>query len=61
MAFIDDLTVYAWNWMLFRKSFEALVACYIWSGYGLIFDDDDGQMMIWCWGIHDHATIPNYE
>lgn len=53
MGFIDDLTVYVWNHLVFIKALAASYGCYTFGGWGLFWDDDDGAMMLYCmelWG-----------
>ena len=60
MGFLEDLTWYVWNWAMYIKSMEALVLCYYAGTIGLVFDDDDGDMQKWCWGLYDNKTMVNF-
>ena len=44
MGFIEDLTVYCWNWTVWIHIMLAEIGCWVAGGWGLFFDDDDGLM-----------------
>lgn len=48
MGFLEDLTVYVWSWLVYQKQVGAISGCFMYGGWGLLFDDDDGAMMLWC-------------
>ena len=53
MGFWEDLTIYIWNWAVWKHVETAAYTCWVASGWGLIIDDDDGLMMKNClnlWG-----------
>ena len=44
MGFLEGLTNYWWNWMLWFRSYENIATCFALSGYGLFFDNDNGYL-----------------
>jgi hypothetical protein len=51
MGFIEDLTIYVWNWFVYLKQCGVILGCFMAGGLGLVFDDDDGAMMMWCYNL----------
>ena len=45
MGFIEDLTTYYWNWFVYGTALFATYGCWVIGGWGLLWDDDDGQMI----------------
>ena len=62
MGFIEDLTIYVWNWLVYFKQVLATVGCFYVGGWGLFWDDDDGAMMLWCYQLYGggKVTYPAY-
>ena len=48
MGFVEDLTVYWWNWMVYDYITGYVTLCWWFGGWGLTFDDDDGEWMMQC-------------
>ena len=57
MGFLEDITTYVWNWVVYTKHAAALVGCFNVGGWGLLFDDDDGAMMLFCMELFGGATV----
>lgn len=57
MGFIEDLTIYVWNWFVYLKQTAGLTGCFMAGGWGLFFDDDDGAMMLWCYELWGGLTV----
>lgn len=62
MGFGNDVTNYVWNWLVWYKQILGLFGCYYVGGWGLLFDDDDGAMMLWCYELQGglEVTYPAY-
>jgi hypothetical protein len=57
MGFGDDVTNYVWNWLVFIKQSAIIGGCFAAGGWGLLFDDDDGAMMLWCYELANGAMV----
>ena len=60
MGFLEDLTVYWWNTMIWQTAMGGFVKCWLFGGWGLVFDDDDGAFMSMCFDGYDglNAVFP---
>ena len=60
MGLTEDLTIYWWNWMVFFAVTAGVLKCWAIGGWGLFFDDDDGELMRMCFDTYDglHAKFP---
>lgn len=57
MGFLEDLTIYVWNWLVNFKRIGAILGCFVAGGWGLFWDDDDGAMMLWCYELYGGTTV----
>jgi hypothetical protein len=57
MGFLENVTIYVWNWLVFIKQIEAIFGPFLLGGWGLLFDDDDGAMMLWVYELFGGATV----
>jgi hypothetical protein len=63
MGFWEDVTQWMWNHLILMKALGVVTGCFQAGGLGLLFDDDDGAMMLWCYNFFGNAgtvTFPAY-
>ena len=60
MGAYEDVTWYFWNWMIYLTGVGSITGCWWFGGWGLIFDDDNGQLMEECmtWFGGSKASFP---
>ena len=60
MGFIEDVTTYVWNWVVYYMAAGTDMICWGSGGWGLLFDDDDGALMQQCYDVVGNlqVTIP---
>ena len=57
MGFIEDLTIYVWNWLVWMNVIGGAMGCWMLGGWGLFFDDDDGEMIQKCYALWGGLTV----
>jgi len=57
MGFIEDLTVYVWNWFVWMTSMSAVGGCWMNGWWGLFFDNDDGEILQACLDIVGGSAV----
>ena len=57
MGFIEDLTIYVWNWVVWMMASRAGSVCWMAGGWGLLFDDDDGALMNMCFALWTGMSV----
>jgi hypothetical protein len=62
MGFWEDVTMWIFNIAVSLQQYAGVYGCFAIGGWGLIFDDDDGGLMLWCYetvgGLE--VTFPAY-
>ena len=51
MGFIEDLTIYVWNWFVWSQVMGGALSCWMFGAWGLLFDDDDGALIQRCYNL----------
>ena len=49
MGFLEDITTYHWNWIVYVMALLNNAFCWHVGGWGLLWDDDDGALMQQCY------------
>lgn len=57
MGFIEDLTVYVWNWFVWMTAMGATGGCWMNGWWGLFFDDDEGTILQACLDIVGGSAV----
>ena len=57
MGFLEDITQWYWNIIVWNHIVTAAMGCWKAGGWGIFFNDDDGYMMRRCYNIWDGLTV----
>ena len=57
MGLWEDITQYYFNWMVYAYGAGGLAFCFMVGSWGLLWDDDDGEMMNMCFALFDGIKV----
>ena len=51
------LAAYFFNWVVYAHAIGSMGACWMVGGWGILFDDDDGQMINDCLNLFSGSQV----